>query len=103
MIRCAGRPGAGRRYNLVVASEVIEHVPDPKSFCRALSELAAAPGAVVVSTLNRTPRAYAVAIGAAEYLLGLVPRGTHEWNMFVTPGVLRDAPTAGGCWVSWRA
>lgn len=82
-----------------MASEVIEHVPDPKGFCRALTQLAASPGAVVVSTLNRTPRAYALAIGAAEYLLGWVPRSTHDWNKFVTPGVLTDPTMTDGCFV----
>eukprot|EP00884_Botryococcus_braunii_P012094 jgi/Botrbrau1/20886/Bobra.0135s0017.1 len=75
----------GRKFNVVVASEVIEHVRSPREFSQALAELTTFPGAIVVSTLNRTPRAYALAILGAEYLLQVVSPGTHDWRKFITP------------------
>ena len=78
---------AGASFDGVIASEVIEHVPDPEGFCKALAGLADPPkGLVVVSTINRTPRSYALAIVAAERLLRFLPVGTHDWNRFITPG-----------------
>ncbi|MFP4270384.1 MAG: bifunctional 2-polyprenyl-6-hydroxyphenol methylase/3-demethylubiquinol 3-O-methyltransferase UbiG [Alphaproteobacteria bacterium] len=78
----------GARFDVVVASEVIEHVPDQEGFAHHLAALAAADGVVCLSTLNRTPRAYAEAIVAAEGLLGWLPRGTHDWRRFVRPSEL---------------
>ena len=80
-------PCAGLRFDAVVASEVIEHVDSVPGFCASLAALTRPGGGVVISTINRTPRSYALAIVAAEYVLGLVPRGTHQWERFVTPGV----------------
>jgi 2-polyprenyl-6-hydroxyphenyl methylase/3-demethylubiquinone-9 3-methyltransferase len=78
----------GERFDLVVASEVIEHVPDQAGFTRRLAELTAEAGVVCLSTLNRTPRSYLEAIVAAEGLLGWLPRGTHDWRRFVRPSEL---------------
>ena len=75
----------GRRFDLVCSLEVIEHVADPQEFVRTLTKLVVPGGALALSTINRTPRAYALAIGAAEHALGLVPVGTHEWRKFVSP------------------
>ena len=61
-------------------------MPDPEQFCQSLATLTRPEGSVFVSTINRTPRAYALAILAAERLLGLLPVGTHDWNKFITPG-----------------
>lgn len=72
-------------FDLVFASEVIEHVRDPRAFCRVIGSLTKPSGATVISTLNRTPQAYLLAILGAEDLLRLVPRGTHEWKRFITP------------------
>lgn len=74
-------------YDAVVASEVIEHARDPGSLVSALAALAAPgqAGRVVVTTLNRTPAAWAVAVAGAEYISGAVPKGTHEWHKFITP------------------
>lgn len=80
-------------FDGVIASEVIEHVPDPEGFCSALAGLSRRPeageepqGLVIISTLNRTPRSYALAVLAAERLLGMLPVGTHDWDKFITPG-----------------
>ena len=78
-------------FDGVIASEVIEHVPNPEGFCTALAALsrqdASSKGLVIISTLNRTPRSYALAVLAAERLLRLLPVGTHDWDKFITPGV----------------
>jgi 2-polyprenyl-6-hydroxyphenyl methylase/3-demethylubiquinone-9 3-methyltransferase len=75
--------------------EMLEHVPDPASVVRALAALAKPGGHVFVSTLNRTPRAYLLAILGAEYLLRLLPAGTHTYEKFIKPSELtawaRDA------------
>jgi 2-polyprenyl-6-hydroxyphenyl methylase/3-demethylubiquinone-9 3-methyltransferase len=88
----AERPGA---FDLVTCMELLEHVPDPCSTLRALAGLARGGGDVVVSTLNRTPQAFAVAIVGAEYLARILPRGTHEYLKFIRPSELarwgRDA------------
>mgnify|MGYP006289260885 FL=1 len=78
----------GATFDVVVASEVVEHVPDQAGFVRRLAQLAAPEGVVCLSTLNRTPRAWLEAILAAERLLGWLPRGTHDWERFVRPSEL---------------
>lgn len=79
---------AGERFDLVVASEVIEHVEEQAGFVATLASLTAPGGVLVVTTLNRTRRAYLEAIVGAEYLLGWLPRGTHRWRRFVKPAEL---------------
>ncbi|XP_021275197.1 ubiquinone biosynthesis O-methyltransferase, mitochondrial isoform X4 [Herrania umbratica] len=74
-----------RKFDAVVALEVIEHVADPAEFCKSLAALTVHEGATVVSTINRSMRSYATAIVAAEYLLQWLPKGTHEWSSFLTP------------------
>lgn len=78
------------------ALEVIEHVPDVTGFLRSCAKLLAPGGLFLTSTLNRTLKSYALAIIAAEYVFGWLPRGTHRWNRFVTPDELRDAICAVG-------
>ncbi|KAL9247557.1 hypothetical protein vseg_020977 [Gypsophila vaccaria] len=74
-----------RLFDAVIALEVIEHVADPAEFCKSLAALTANNGATVISTINRTMRAYAATIVVAEYILHWLPKGTHEWSKFVTP------------------
>ncbi|XP_073284082.1 ubiquinone biosynthesis O-methyltransferase, mitochondrial isoform X1 [Primulina huaijiensis] len=74
-----------REFDAVIALEVIEHVADPAEFCKSLSALTAVGGATLISTINRSMRAYATAIVIAEYVLHWLPRGTHEWSSFLTP------------------
>lgn len=68
-----------------MASEVIEHVKRPQQFMASLAAATKPGGQVFVTTLNRTPASYALAIVGAEYLLRLVPAGTHSWTKFITP------------------
>lgn len=83
------------RYDVVTCMEMLEHVPDPASVVRALATLVRPGGHVFVSTLNRTPRAYVMAILGAEYVLRLLPTGTHTYEKFIKPSELaawaRDA------------
>ena len=82
-------------FDLVCCLEMLEHVPDPASVVRACARLVKPGGTVVFSTINRNPKAFGLAIVAAEYLLNLVPRGTHEYARFIRPSELagwaRDA------------
>lgn len=74
-----------RKFDAVIALEVIEHVADPSEFCKSLAALAVPNGVVVISTLNRSMKSYAAAIVGAEYILNWIPKGTHEWSKFLTP------------------
>ncbi|WP_188411220.1 bifunctional 2-polyprenyl-6-hydroxyphenol methylase/3-demethylubiquinol 3-O-methyltransferase UbiG [Agaricicola taiwanensis] len=76
---------AGESFDVVVASEVIEHVTDPGAFVKTLAGLTKPGGIVMLSTLNRTLKSFGLAIIGAEYILRWLPRGTHDWEKFVTP------------------
>lgn len=82
---------AGRRFDLVVASEVIEHVPDVPVFLAAIAAVTRPGGLVILSTLSRTSASFLKAIVGAEYILGWLPRGTHDWRRFLTPAELGRA------------
>jgi 2-polyprenyl-6-hydroxyphenyl methylase/3-demethylubiquinone-9 3-methyltransferase len=86
----------GARFDVVVALEVIEHVGDHRRFLAALAACLAPGGLVFLSTLNRTPRSFLMAKVGAEYILRLLPVGTHDWRMFVTPGELGAGLRAAG-------
>lgn len=86
----------GQAFDLVIASEVIEHVPDPLAFLKACRQVTVPDGLLVVSTLNRTAKSYALAIVAAERFLGLIPKGTHDWNKFIKPDELDAMLTDAG-------
>lgn len=78
----------GARFPVVTALEVIEHVADPAAFLRLLAQLIEPGGLLFVSTLNRTLRSLAVAKLGAEYVLRMLPVGTHDWQHFITPAEL---------------
>jgi 2-polyprenyl-6-hydroxyphenyl methylase / 3-demethylubiquinone-9 3-methyltransferase len=82
--------GEGRSFDLAVALEVIEHVPDGYAFVSGLAQLLAPGGVLVLSTLSRTLKAWVQAIAGAEYALGWLPRGTHRWSRFVKPSELAE-------------
>jgi 2-polyprenyl-6-hydroxyphenyl methylase/3-demethylubiquinone-9 3-methyltransferase len=75
-------------FDLVCCLEMLEHVPDPAQTVAACARLVKAGGDVVFSTINRNPKSYALMIVAAEYVLGLLPRGTHEYGKFIRPSEL---------------
>ena len=78
----AESPGA---YDVVTCMEMLEHVPEPASVVAAVATLVKPGGTVVISTLNRNPKAYVFAVIGAEYVLGLLPKGTHDWSRFIKP------------------
>jgi 2-polyprenyl-6-hydroxyphenyl methylase/3-demethylubiquinone-9 3-methyltransferase len=84
------------RFDAVVCLEVLEHVPDVGTFLKLAAGLVRPGGLIVLSTLNRTFKAYALAIVAAEYVLGWLPRGTHDWQRFVAPEELKSHLAAAG-------
>lgn len=83
----ASEPGA---YDVVTCLEVLEHVPDPASTIAACARLLRPGGAAFFSTINRNLAAYMVTILGAEYLLGVLPRGTHDYSRYIRPSELDD-------------
>ncbi|MEA3174453.1 MAG: 2-polyprenyl-6-hydroxyphenyl methylase / 3-demethylubiquinone-9 3-methyltransferase [Gammaproteobacteria bacterium] len=75
-------------FDLVTCMEMLEHVPDPAASLAALGELTKPGGDIIVSTLNRSPLAFAVAIIGAEYIARAIPKGTHEYLKFIKPSEL---------------
>lgn len=93
----AQKPGG---YDVVTCMEMLEHVPDPASVIRACSNLVRPGGYVFFSTLNRTAKSYAFAILGAEYVLRLLPRGTHHYAKFIRPSEM--AAWSRGCGLEVR-
>lgn len=89
----AEQPG---RFDVVCCMEMLEHVPDPASVVAACARLARPGGTLVFSTINRNPKSFALMIVGAEYLTGLVPRGTHQYEKFIRPSELGDWVRAAG-------
>jgi 2-polyprenyl-6-hydroxyphenyl methylase/3-demethylubiquinone-9 3-methyltransferase len=84
------------QYDVVTCMEMLEHVPDPAAIVQACAKLVKPGGHIFFSTLNRNPKSYLFAIIGAEYVLGLLPRGTHDYAKFITPAELSGfARTAG--------
>lgn len=81
----------GETFDMVLAMEVVEHVADVQAFVEACVQAVKPGGVLVMATINRTLRSFASAIVGAEYILGWLPKGTHEWDRFVTPDELTDA------------
>ncbi len=81
---------AGEQFDVVLNMEVVEHVADPLGFLTASQQLLKPGGLLICSTINRNPKSYAMAIFGAEVVMRWLPRGTHEWNKFITPDELFD-------------
>lgn len=75
-------------YDVVTCLEMLEHVPSPQSIVKACATLVKPGGSVFFSTINRTPKAYAFAILGAEYVLRMLPKGTHDYDKFIRPSEL---------------
>ena len=86
----------GATFEAITALEVIEHVADPQAFLGSIAGLLAPGGVLVLSTLNRTRRSYLTAKLGAEYVLRLLPVGTHDWSRFITPAELAAMARAVG-------
>lgn len=88
--------GAGAQFDIVIASEVVEHVADLNLFVKLSAALVKPGGLLIVTTINRTLKSFALAIVGAEYILRWLPVGTHRWEKLVTPSELEAAIVAGG-------
>lgn len=77
-----------KKFDVVLALEIIEHVADKEVFVKSVIDLCKPNGLIIFSTLNRTPKSFALGIVAAEYILRWVPQGTHNWKKFVKPSEL---------------
>ena len=82
---------AGERFDVVLAMEVVEHVADVALFVQRCAEMVKPGGLMIAATINRTLKSFALAIVGAEYVLRWLPRGTHQWDKFVTPNELEAA------------
>jgi len=81
---------------VILNMEVIEHVADPSAFVQTCARLLKPSGLIFIATLNRTLKSFGLAIVGAEYVLGWLPRGTHQWEKFIKPDELEAWLTASG-------
>jgi 2-polyprenyl-6-hydroxyphenyl methylase/3-demethylubiquinone-9 3-methyltransferase len=86
----------GETYDLVLNMEVVEHVDNVPLYMKSCADLVKPGGLMLTATLNRTARAFALAIVGAEYVLGWLPKGTHDWKKFLTPEEIRTLLTRNG-------
>ena len=91
---------AGESFDVVLAMEVVEHVADLRLFVDVIAGMVKPGGFLFVATLNRTVKSFALAIVGAEYILRWLPRGTHQWDKFVTPNELEIALQQSGLTVA---
>ncbi len=91
---------AGETFDVVLAMEVVEHVTDVGAFIALAASMVKPGGLLFVATLNRTAKSFALAIVGAEYILRWLPRGTHQWDKFVTPDELEIAIEQAGLQIS---
>ena len=86
---------AGEKFDVILNMEVVEHVADPLAYLKACFELLKPGGLMTCSTINRNPKSFVFAIVGAEYVMRWLPKGTHEWDKFITPdelfALLREA------------
>lgn len=83
-------------FDIITCLEMLEHVPDPASIIRSASRMLKPDGVLVLSTLNRNPKSFALAILGAEYILRMLPRGTHEYRKFIKPSEMAAVLRANG-------
>jgi len=93
---------AGEAFDVVLNMEVVEHVAEPSAFLKTTAGLVAPGGVMIAATINRTAKSYALAIVGAEYVLGWVPRGTHDWNKFLKPEELEQPMIEAGLEITDR-
>ncbi len=86
----AADPEHAGQYDIVTCLEMLEHVPEPASVINACARLLKPGGHLYVSTINRNPKSFLFAIVGAEYVLGLLPKGTHEWKRFIRPSEMSE-------------
>ena len=79
---------AGEQFDVVLNMEVVEHVADPLAYLTACRQLLKPGGLMIASTINRNPKSFAMAIVGAEYVMRWLPKGTHDWQKFITPDEL---------------
>jgi 2-polyprenyl-6-hydroxyphenyl methylase / 3-demethylubiquinone-9 3-methyltransferase len=94
---------AGESFDVVLVMEVVEHVADVGLFVNLAGAMVRPGGLLIIATLNRTMKSFALAIVGAEYILRWLPRGTHQWDKFVTPNELEIAITQSGLDVTDQA
>ena len=87
---------AGETFDVILNMEVVEHVSDPLAYLTACREMLKPGGLMVCSTINRNPKSYMMAIIGAEHVMRWLPKGTHEWNKFITPDELFALLTQAG-------
>jgi 2-polyprenyl-6-hydroxyphenyl methylase / 3-demethylubiquinone-9 3-methyltransferase len=83
-----------QQFDVITCMELLEHVPDPASIIQAAAQALKPQGTLVLSTLNRNPKSYLLAIVAAEYVMKMLPKGTHDYNKFIKPSELAAAVRA---------